>query len=124
MPNEQAEWVGLDDVTTAADQGFAPLGPEFAGFVVLEAALRVRDGGGGVVEAGTLGVDTSGLVHLFAPPRRADEAKATAALRKLLGSLLEVATSSTPALRACARRKDAPGLSLLARELEGALIPL
>jgi hypothetical protein len=121
---EHAELVGLEDVTAAADRGLAPLGPEFAGFVVLEAATRVRDVGGGAVDAASLGIDPTGQVFLTAPPRRVDEPKATAALRKLLASLLEVATSSTPALRACARRREPTSLATLTRELEGALIPL
>ena len=124
MSDDQVDWVGLEEVIAAADRGLAPLGPEYAGFVVLEAATRVRDVGGGVVRASDLVVDGNGQVHLTRPPRRADESKATSALRALLQRLLEVATSSTPALRGCARRKDSSALASLVRELEGALIPL
>src|SRR5438067_7203016 len=106
MSDDQVDWVGLEEVIAAADRGLAPLGPEFAGFIVLEATTRVRDVGGGVVRASDLVVDGNGQVHLTRPPRRADEAKSTAAMRALLTRLLEVATSSTPALRSCARRRD------------------
>ncbi len=116
--------VRVDDVVIAADRELVPIGPEIAGFLVLEAAARVRDVGGGVVGATELGLDLAGNVQLIAPPRRADEARAAAALRGLLGELLRVSTSSTPALRACARRKEPTGLVALTRELEGALIPL
>ncbi|MBI2394745.1 MAG: hypothetical protein HYV09_34570 [Deltaproteobacteria bacterium] len=125
MPNDQVEWVSLEDVMVAAEQGLAPIGPELAGFVVLEAVLRLRDmGGGGVLDATNLAIGTSGHVALTANPRAGDEPLATRTLRALLASLLEVSTSSTPALRQCARRKDHLTFSFLARELEGALIPL
>ena len=124
MPHETVEWVGLTEVIAAAERGLAPLGPELAGFLVLEAALRIRDGGGGVIDARSLVVDALGQVHLTKPPRRADERRATGAVRSLLQSLLEVATGSTPALRRCARTKDDTGLAQVVRELEGALIPL
>jgi hypothetical protein len=118
------ELVRLDDLVIAGDRELVPVGPEIAGYLVLEAASRVRDVGGGVVGAAELAIDLAGNVVLVAPPRRADEARAAMALRRLLGELLHVATSSTPALRACAKRKDAGGLVGLIRELEGALIPL
>ena len=122
--NDHAEWVALVDVMTAAERGHAPLGPEFAGYVVLEAAQRIRDVGGGLISEHELAIDATGQVHLVAPPRRADELRSTTGLRALLRSLLEVATSSTPALRHCARRREATPLAALLRELEGALIPL
>lgn len=118
------ELVRLDDLVIAGDRELVPVGPEIAGYLVLEAAARVRDVGGGVVGQTELAIDLAGNVVLVAPPRRADEARAAMALRRLLGELLHVATSSTPALRACAKRKDAGGLVPLIRELEGALIPL
>ncbi len=118
------ELVRLDDLVIAGDRELVPVGPEIAGYLVLEAASRVRDVGGGVVGATELAIDLAGNVVLVAPPRRADEVRAALALRRLLGELLHVATSSTPALRACAKRKDPTGLVALMRELEGALIPL
>jgi hypothetical protein len=118
------ELVRLDDVVIAGDRELVPVGPEIAGYVVLEAALRVRDVGGGVVSASELAIDLAGNVVLIAPPKRADDARAALSLRRLLGALLQVATSSTPALRACAKRKASTGLVGLIRELEGALIPL
>lgn len=123
MPNEQVDWVSLDDVMAAADRGLAPIGPELAGFVVLETAQRLRELGG-VLDASRLAIGTTGHVALTAPPGRGDEELAVARLRELLGSLLAVATSSTPALRQCARRRDHHALATLCRELEGALIPL
>jgi hypothetical protein len=124
MSDDQVDWVGLEEVIAAAHRGLAPLGPEFAGFVVLEAATRVRDVGGGLIHASDLVVDGNGQVHLTRPPRRADDAKAAAAMRALLVRLLDVATSSTPALRGCARPRDGSSVAALVRELEGALIPV
>jgi hypothetical protein len=121
--NEQVDWVSLDDVMAAADRGLAPIGPELAGFVVLETAQRLRELGG-VLEASLLALGTSGHVALTAPPRRGDEPMAVEHLRQMLASFLAVATSSTPALRQCARRRDHNTLAALCRELEGALIPL
>lgn len=118
------ELIRLDDLVIAGDRELVPVGPEIAGYLVLEAALRVRDVGGGVVSAAELAIDLAGNVVLVAPPRRADEPLAALSLRRLLGALLEIATSSTPALRACAKRKGSTGLIGLVRELEGALIPL
>lgn len=118
------ELIRLDDLVIAGDRELVPVGPEIAGYLVLEAALRVRDVGGGVVSAAELAIDLAGNVVLVAPPRRADEPLAALSLRQLLGALLEIATSSTPALRACAKRKGSTGLIGLVRELEGALIPL
>lgn len=123
MSKEQVEWVSLEDVIVAAERSLAPVGPELAGFVVLEAALRLRELGG-VLDASNLAIGTDGHVALTAHPKPGDDAAATRTLRSLLGSLLAVATSSTPALRQCARRKDHPNLAALLRELEGALIPL
>ena len=82
--------VRVDDVVIAADRELVPVGPEIAGFLVLEAAARVRDVGGGVVGATELGLDVAGNVQLVAPPRRADEPRAAASLRQLLGALLRV----------------------------------
>jgi len=124
MANEQVEWVSLEDVIVAAEQSFAPMGPELAGFVVLEAALKLRDVGGGILDASNLAIGTTGFVALTAQPKPGDDAQATRTLRSLLAMLLEVSTSSTPALRQCARRKDHAATASLIRELEGALIPL
>lgn len=123
MANEQVDWVSLDDVMAAADRGLAPIGPELAGFVVLETAMRLRELGG-VLDASLLALGTSGHVALTAPPTRGDEPLAVQRLREMLGRFLAVATSSTPALRQCARRRDHQALATLCRELEGALIPL
>ncbi len=119
-----AQHVRLTDVTLAAERGYAPLGPEFAGFVVLEAALRLREVGGGVVSASEIALDAGGQLHLAAPPKRADEACCVAELRCRLRELLDVATSSTPSLRLCARRREVTSLAMLIRELQGALVPL
>ena len=124
MPNDHAELVSLLSVMSAAQRGLSPLGPEFAGFVVLEAASRLREAGGGVATARELAIDVTGQVHLVAQPARGDDVRCTTALRALLGALLESATSSTPALRTCARRKEQTSSSMLTRELQAALIPL
>jgi len=123
MPNEQVDWIRLDDVLAAAERCLAPIGPELAGFIVLETAQRLRELGG-VLDSAELAIGTSGHVALTAPPTRGDEEAAAKRLRQLLGKLLAVATSSTPALRQCSKRKDSASLALLCRELEGALIPL
>lgn len=124
MPNDHVELVSLLSVMSAAERGLSPLGPEFAGFVVLESAQRVREAGGGIATARELAIDVGGQVHLVAQPARGDDARSTEALRALLGALLETATSSTPALRACARRKETTTSASLVRELQAALIPL
>jgi hypothetical protein len=124
MAKEQVEWVSLEDVIVAAERNLAPIGPEMAGFIALEAAARLRELGGGVIDATYLAVGTTGHVALTAEPRRGEDAVAARTLRLMLGTLLELATSSTPALRQCARRKDAASIGSLVRELEGALIPL
>lgn len=124
MAKDQVEWVSLEDVMIAAERNFAPMGPELAGFVVFEAALKLREVGGGVLDPSNLAIGTGGHVALTAQPKRGDEVAATRTLRTMLGSLLEVCTSSTPALRQCAKRKEALPLGALLRELEGALIPL
>ena len=123
MANEQVDWVSLDDVMAAADRGLAPIGPELAGFVVLETAQRLRELGG-VLDASLLAVGTSGHVALTGAPKHGDEELAVRRLREMLGAFLAVATSATPALRQCARRRDHNALAVLCRELEGALIPL
>jgi hypothetical protein len=123
MPKDQVDWIRLDDVLAAADRCLAPIGPELAGFIVLETAHRLRELGG-VLDASELAIGTSGHVALTAPPTRGDEEVATRKLRDLLARLLVVATSSTPALRQCSKRREAGSLALLCRELEGALIPL
>ncbi|MGZ3449521.1 MAG: hypothetical protein ACXVEF_07965 [Polyangiales bacterium] len=123
MPKDQVEWVSLEDVMAAADRGLAPLGPELAGFVVLETTARARELGG-VVDASRVAIGTSGHVALTAPPARGGEIEATLALRQTLSELLAVTSSTTPALRACAKRREGMSLGMIARELEGALIPL
>jgi hypothetical protein len=123
MPKDQVEWVSLEDVMAAADRGLAPLGPELAGFVVLETVARARELGG-IVDSSRVAIGTSGHVALTAPPSRGGEIEATMALRQTLSELLAVASSTTPALRACAKRREGMSLAIIARELEGALIPL
>lgn len=125
MAKQPVDWVGLADVALAADRGLSPLGPELCGFIVLEATSRLREVGGGAVEGAELAVGTQGYVALTAPPARAAEGDAVASLRKLLGALLALATSSTPALRQCARRHDPrSSYTTFERELFAALIPL
>lgn len=123
MAKDQVEWVSLEDVMAAADRGLAPLGPELAGFVVLETVARARELGG-IVDSSRIAIGTSGHVALTAPPARGGEIEATMALRQTLSELLAVASSTTPALRACAKRREGMSLGIVARELEGALIPL
>ncbi len=123
MAKEQVDWVALDDVMAAADRGLAAVGPELAGFVVLEAAGRLRELGG-VIDAAMIAVGTSGHVAMTAQPRSGDEREAAGKLRAVLGALLEIASAPTQALRQCARRREPTGLAALIRELEGALIPL
>ncbi len=123
MPHEQIDWIRLDDVLAAADRCLAPIGPELAGFIVLETAQRLREIGG-VLEVSGLAIGTSGHVALTAPPERGNEETATRKLRELLARLLTVSTSATPALRQCSKRREHGSLALLCRELEAALIPL
>ena len=125
MAKQAVDWVGLSDVALAADRGMSPLGPELCGFILLEATSRLREVGGGAIEGQNLAVGTQGHVALTAPPTRASEAEAVASLRALLAALLGLATSSTPALRQCARRQDPRSTcATFERELFAALIPL
>ena len=67
MPNEHVDWIRLEDVLAAADRCLAPIGPELAGFIVFEAAQRLRQIGG-VIEAADLAIGTSRHVAFTAPP--------------------------------------------------------
>jgi len=115
--------VKLVDLTTAAVCGIAALDHQSAGFIVLEATHRVREIGGGLVDAESVMLDASGSVQLSGKIQRADEARSTRALRALLDGLLQVTPDSTAKLRLCACRPESTDLALLARELEGALAP-
>jgi hypothetical protein len=120
---DPADAIGLDFVMQAAERGLSPLGCELAGFLVLQTLLRVHELGGGAVTTTAVVLSPGGNVGLAAAPARCDEAVAAGALRAMLGELLAICTSTTPALRACARRRGGT-LAGLCDELEAALVPL
>ena len=115
--------VKLADVLVATVCGVGELAPELAGFVVLEAAERLREVGGGRADPTNVTIDTEGNVAVI-DAAKVDDVASTRALRSLLDLLLQHTPRSTAKLRLCACRPEDTGLALLARELEGALAPL
>jgi hypothetical protein len=115
--------VKLADVTVAVVCGVAPLRHELAGWIVLQAAERLREVGGGRVDANLVTIDTEGDVAVVDAPKL-DDVGSTRALRSLLDSLLQTIGTSTAKLRLCACRPEDTGMALFVRELEGAIAPL
>jgi hypothetical protein len=115
--------VKLADVTVAVVCGVVTLRHEVAGYIVLQAAERLREVGGGRIDANNMTIDTDGHVAVVDAPK-IDDVGSTRALRTLLDGLLQTIGTSTAKLRLCACRPEDTGMALLVRELEGAVAPL
>jgi hypothetical protein len=117
--------VTLDEIFSVVSSKRVPLAPELAGYLTLEIAETpaARDG---EVDPRYVYVGEEGTVALVRPKKDADMAVGDpeASIRALLGKLLEVGGSQTPALGAAAKKKAGGGLEPLVEELEAALIPV
>lgn len=114
--------VTLLEVMAAARSRAASLVAEVAGYLVLGTADQVL-GAARTLDAGGVVLSEEGALGLVAGAAASDE-QAEAALRTLLGGLLEQASSVTPALLRASRRPAGDGTGALVRELEAALIPV
>jgi hypothetical protein len=114
--------VTLIEVMSAARCRAASLVSEVAGYIVLGAADQVA-GAPRAVGDGDVALAEDGLLRLLTGAA-ASESEAEASLRRLLGRLLGVSASVTPALLRVSQREPAAGLAALIRELEAALIPV
>lgn len=114
--------VTIANVLRAAEIGRAPLAAESAGYLALAVADQLVRAPLSFDPGGVL-LSNEGTVSVGAG-RRGDGVDAERIVRSLLGRLLSVAPSSTPALGAAARRSSGQGVGALVDELEGALIPV
>ncbi|HEV3190056.1 MAG TPA: hypothetical protein VGY54_06140 [Polyangiaceae bacterium] len=115
--------VTLEDVFTVLDARRVPVAPELAGYLVLEIAERA-DPAGGDIDPRAVFVGEEGTVALVKPKRGGAGGDAEMSIRAVLARLLEASGSQTPALTAASKRKSGAGLSVLAEELETALVPV
>ena len=115
--------VTLEEVFAVVGTKRVPLAPELAGYLTLEIAEHA-DPNGGDVDPKTVFVGEEGTVALVKPKNREGAGDAETSIRALLGRLLDVGGSQTPALSAASKRKSGSGLPALAEELEAALIPV
>lgn len=115
--------ITLEDVFAVVEGKRVPLAPELAGYLTLEIADGV-EATGGAVDPRAVYISEEGTVALVRPKKDAADADAEASVRAILGQLLDVSGSSTPALGAAAKRKSGAGLLAFVAELEAALIPV
>lgn len=115
--------ITLEDVFTVVQGKRVPLAAELAGYLALEIADGANAAAGDI-EPRHVFIGEEGTVALVQPSREAQAAETEAAVRAILGKLLEASGSQTPALGAAARRKPGAGLPALVEELEAALIPV
>ena len=115
--------VTLEDVFTVIDARRVPVAPELAGYLVLEIAERA-DPAGGDIDPRAVFVGEEGTVALVKPKRGGGAGDAEMSIRAVLARLLEASGSQTPALAAASKRRSGAGLSVLAEELETALVPV
>jgi hypothetical protein len=114
--------VRLSEITVAARARLAPLTAEVAGYIVWLVVAEVRAQAGGV-SAERIGVTATGDVTLTAgDPESTLESERE--LRRLLGDLLGLCQSRTPALKKACERIPSGDLEGLQRELGAALIPI
>jgi hypothetical protein len=114
--------VTLHEVVAAARSREASFAAESAGYILLAAADQVAIAPRRVSLSG-IELGDEGKVRLSSKePCSAEVAEAD--VRALLGRLLLVASSSTPALLRVSRATESAGLVALVRELEAALIPV
>jgi hypothetical protein len=114
--------VRLSEITVAARARLAPLTAEVAGYIVwLVATEALADARS--VSAERIGVTAAGEVTLAAgEPEPALDSERE--LRRLLGDLLALCQSGTPALKRASERAASGDLESLQRELGAALIPI
>ena len=112
--------VTLDELIQAVSQKRVPLAAELAGYLVLE-ILSSGPPEGDIDPARTY-VSEEGTVAFVRPKGERGEGDTESSSRKLLGRLLEIGGSKTPALSATAGRTSSD--KALTSELEAALIPL
>lgn len=114
--------VRLSEITVAARARLAPLTAEVAGYIVWLVATEVLADARSV-SAERIGVTAAGEVTLAAgePEPELDSERE---LRRLLGDLLALCQSSTPALKRACDRVASGDLEGLQRELGAALIPI
>jgi hypothetical protein len=115
-------FISLDSVVEAARQRLAALTPEVAGYVVLMAARRLEARPSRVSPSNILLTDAGDVQ--CRPDSAASELDAEAALRGVLGTLLELSPSPVPAITDVAEGSGSGSLSALAEELSAALIPI
>lgn len=113
--------VTLEDVFAVVGTKRVPLAPELAGYLALEIAetSAAREGS---VDPKQIWVGEEGTVAVMRSKGEAGDAEA--AIRALLGRLLDAGGSVTMALAAVAKKKPGAGLPSLVEELEAALIPV
>jgi len=112
----------LSRVVEAARQRRAAVTAEVGGYIVL-LLLQLQSGGPRRVALELVGLKASGEVEL-APSPAAERREVEAALRGLLASLLSLAQSAPPALRATSERAAVGDLAAFEAELTAALIPI
>lgn len=114
--------VRLSEITVAARARLAPLTAEVAGYIVwLVAAEALAESR--CVSAERIGVTGAGEVTL-APGDPESALESERELRRLLGDLLGLCQSRTPALKKACERVASGDLEALQRELGAALIPI
>jgi hypothetical protein len=112
--------VTLDDVIAVVAAKRVPLAAELAGYLALEMAEGVGSVAG-ALDATNVYVSDEGTVALV---RSRKDGDAEDSIRSLLAKLLEAGGTQTPALGMAAKKASGAGAAGLARELEGALIPV
>jgi hypothetical protein len=118
--------VTLVEIVAAAASRATALVPESAGYLVLSLCDAIGCLPVGVDGAAVL-VSTEGTVSLAHKGPAQGGPEAARAMREIFARLLEVATGSTAALAAAARRRPAGGergLEAVAAEIEAALVPV
>jgi hypothetical protein len=113
----------LEEVLAVVAAKRVPLAPELAGYLALEIAESPAAREGAVAPQHVY-VAEEGSVAVVRSKREGDASDGEASIRAMLGKLLEVSGSVTPALSATARKRAGSGLPGLVEELEAALIPV
>ena len=114
--------VTLLEIIAAAEARRAPVVGEIAGYLVLAVADQLH-GAPRSIDPEDLVLSEDGSIRITRGEAVTPD-QAEAALRTLLGALLEVASSGAPALSRASRRKSRGGLEGLIREIEAGLIPV
>jgi len=115
--------VTLLEVMAAAQARRAPLVAELAGYLVLGAADQSA-GAPRRMRAADVVLAEDGSVRVVGAGNACASDAAEESLRSLLGALMQVASSATPALFRSTQRSPGAGVDALIGELETALIPV